>query len=193
MAYVPDQPTTTAVTEALLVSPDFVRAHTAISDNVDGKYIKPAIRKAQDMQLRIIIGDTLTDRLIAMVADGTIGEHEYYNALLVKAQYYLTALAAMEVIPKVAYKIGNFGVMRASDENLQAASSQEIDREIQRYQDEADQYCLMLENWILNNRAEFPELCEGDVHRIHSHLYTAASCGINLGGARGKIIRGGCK
>ena len=64
-------------TETLLTSADFVRAHTSISDNVDGKYITPAIREAQDIHLRGILGDCLLARLKELVGDGRIMEPEY--------------------------------------------------------------------------------------------------------------------
>ena len=62
------------------------------------------------------------------------------------------------------------------------------------YQAKADSACLDLQNFLLNNWRDYPELTEGDYHRIHSNLYSAASCGIFLGGPRGRgPIKGGCR
>lgn len=173
--------------DALLTSADFVRAHTSISDNVDGKYILPAIRKAQETNLKQIIGSCLLNTLKEAVESG--GGDERYAELLERCQYYLAALAAMEVIPKVSYKIGNFGLVRSTDENLQSATATEIAQEMQRYRDEADTLARDLQTWLLENKDAFPELTECDCARIHANLYSSASCGINLGGARGKRIR----
>ena len=49
-----------------------------------------------------------------------------YKILLDRCQYYLAYAAIVEVTNKVSYKIGNFGVAKSSDENLQVASKDEI-------------------------------------------------------------------
>ena len=54
------------------------------------------------------------------------------------------------------------------------------------YISKADFFCIEVQNYLLNNRTLFPELTEGDIHRIHSCLYSAASCGLWLGGPRGR-------
>jgi len=41
----------------------------------------------------------------------------------------------------------------------------------------------------MDNRSSFPELNECDCRRIESNLYSAATCGIFLGGVRGKSKR----
>ena len=57
------------------------------------------------------------------------------------------------------------------------------------YQAKADAAIIDLQNYLLNNWKDYPELTEGDYNRIHSNLYSAASCGVFLGGARGKRLR----
>lgn len=181
--------------EILLTSENFVKAVTSISDNLAGKYLRPSIREAQDIGLRGILGDTLLEKLKRLVAEDVIEEEANadYRTLLDRAQYYLAYMAVVEVAGKVTYKIVNSGVAKTQDENLQTASAEEISQMRFYYQSKADHACVELQNFLLNNRASFPELSEGDCNRIHSNLYSAATCGIWLGGPRGKIMRGGCK
>lgn len=178
--------------EILLTSETFVKSVTSISDNLAGKYLRPSIREAQDIGLRGILGDTLLEKLKALVGSGDIAKEENlaYKGLLDRAQYYLAYNAVVEVAAKVAYKIVNFGVAKTQDENLQTASPEEVSQMRFYYQSKADHCCVELQNYLLNNRASYPELTEGDCERIHSNLYSAASSGIWLGGPRAKSLPG---
>lgn len=174
--------------EILLTSEAFVKSATSISDNLAGKYLRPSIREAQDIGLRGILGDTLLERLKADVAAGTIAGQ--YKILLDRAQYYLAYMAVVEVTGKVALKVANFGVVRTQDENVQTASQEDISGLRFYYQSKADHCCVELQNYLLNNRADFPELTEGDYNRIRANLYSAATCGVWLGGPRGRVLPG---
>ena len=178
--------------EILLTSENFVKSVTSISDNLAGKYLRPSIREAQDIGLRGILGDTLLEKLKTLVGSGDIAKEENlaYKGLLDRAQYYLAYNAVVEVAAKVAYKIVNFGVAKTQDENLQTASPEEVSQMRFYYQSKADHCCVELQNFLLNNRRDYPELTEGDCERIHSNLYSAASSGIWLGGPRAKSLPG---
>lgn len=189
-----------AATEILLSSEKFIKNTTNISDNVAGKFILPSLREAQEINFRSIVGDCLLNALKQMVADGVFSEDpipdEYlpYKELLDRAQYYLAYQTIVEVCGKVTYKIGNFGVAKSSDENLQPVGPDELDQQRTYYQSKADAHCYQLQGWLLENRASFPQLRDCDCAKIRANLYSAATCGIWLGGPRGKVItrKGGC-
>jgi len=174
--------------EILLTSEQFVKSATNVSDNLSGKFLLPSVREAQEINLRQILGDCLLDKLKSLVADDSIyGEgNEAYADLLNHCQYYLAYKSIVDIIMKASYKIANAGLTKTSDENVQNASFDEIVRNQSYYQAKADSHCLMLQQWILNNKQAFPELKACDCARIKSNLYSAATCGIWLGGARGK-------
>lgn len=174
--------------EILLSSEKFVKEVSSISDNIAGKYILPSLREAQEQGLKSILGDALLAKLKDVVASGSAGQDENarYVALIDRCQYYLAYSAIVEVTAKVSYKIGNFGVTKTTDENMQVASQDEIAKMQYYYQSKADACCLDLQNFLLDNRADYPELSEHQCHRIESNLHSAASCGVWLGGARGK-------
>lgn len=175
---------------ALFVTEKFIKETMAVQDNLSGKFLLPAIREAQDIDLQGIIGTTLYATLDALVVSGEIYDaaNAPYRDLLDVARYYIAYLAVANVIPKVSYKVGNFGLAKSTDENLQVASASEVDKAAAYYRSKADRYCLDLQNFVLNHFSDYPELKEGDLHRIHSNLYSAAGCGIFLGGPRGKFI-----
>ena len=178
--------------EILLSSESFVKSVTSVSDNLSGKYILPSLREAQEIGLRNILGDGLLAKLKELVKYRTIGEegNTMYRELLDRCQYYLAYVTIVEVTNKTTFKIGNFGVSKSSDENMQIATQDEVAKMQYYYQSKSDACCLDLQNWLIENRTSFPELNDNDCRRISSNLYSAASCGIFLGGVRGKGKRG---
>lgn len=180
--------------EILLSSEAFVKSQTSVSDNLSGKYILPSLREAQEIGLKGILGDCLLSKLKSLVKDGTIeaSANQKYKELIDRCQYYLAYVTVVEVTNKTTFKVGNFGVSKSSDENMQVATQDEVAKMQYYYQSKADACCLDLQNWLMENRSSFPELNECDCRRISSNLYSAATCGIFLGGARGKS-KGGCR
>ena len=173
--------------EILLTSESFVRSVTNVSDNLAGKYILPSIREAQEQGLKGILGDCLMSKIKQLISSNALDGK--YKELVDHCQYYLAYAAIVEVTNKVSFKIGNFGVAKSQDENLQVASYDEIVKMQYYYQTKVDAYCLELQAWLLDNKGSFPELTECHCRKLSSNLYSAASCGIFLGGCRGKKRR----
>jgi len=177
--------------EILLSSEKFIKEVTSVSDNLSGKYILPSLREAQEIGLKGILGDKLLSKLKTLIKENTLETESdgVYKTLVDHCQYYLAYKTIVEVTNKVSYKIGNFGVTKTQDENLQVATQDEIAKMQYYYQSKADACCLDLQNFLLEHRTDYPELTECCCHKIESNLHSAATCGIFLGGARGKIIR----
>ena len=178
--------------EILLSSEAFVKSVTSVSDNLSGKYILPSLREAQEIGLKGILGDSLLAKLKTLVKDNAIESpvNVHYKELIDRCQYYLAYVTVVEVTNKTSFKVGNFGVTKSTDDNLQVATQDEIAKMQYYYQSKADACCYDLQNWLIEHRTDFPELNDCDCRRIHSNLYSAATCGIFLGGARGKSKRG---
>lgn len=140
------------------------------------------------MGLKSILGESLLEKMKTLIAEDKLENHDNirYKYLVNKCQYYLAYMTIVELIFKVSYKIGNAGVVKASDENMQVASMSELVAQKEYYQSKADWHCLEIQNYILENRSDFPEADDCTCNKIHSNLYSAASCGIFLGGVRGK-------
>lgn len=181
------------MTEILLTSERTVKSVTSISDNIAGKYIQSSIREAQDIGLRRIVGDPLLRKVKDLVRTGHIDDPENaaYKEFIDQAQLYLAYQTVTELVEKVTYKVTNFGVARTTDENLEAADVDELAKSKYYWQGKADACCIDLQNWLLDNRAGLPELSDRVCHAIQSNLTSAATCGLFLGGARGKIVRRG--
>ena len=180
--------------EILLSSEAFVKSVTSVSDNLSGKYILPSLREAQEIGLKSILGDSLLAKLKTLVKENKIESevNKHYKDLIDRCQYYLAYVTIVEVTNKTSFKVGNFGVTKSTDDNLQVATQDEIAKMQYYYQSKADACCYDLQNWLIEHRTDFPELNDCDCRRIHSNLYSAATCGIFLGGARGKS-KGRCR
>ena len=64
----------------------------------------------------------------------------------------------------------------------------QVELEQARYQSQADAECARLQNYLLEHRDDLPELTDNECGRIRSQLYSSVTCGVYLGGARGKIL-----
>lgn len=177
--------------EVLLSSETLIKSVTNISDNIAGKYILSSLREAQEVGLKSILGERLLGKLKTLIAKGEIDSEQNanYKSLVDKCQYYLAYMTIVELVYKVSYKIGNAGVVKTADENLQVASFEEISAQKEYYQGKTDYFCMELQNYILEHRTDLPEVNDNDCHKIKSNLYSAATCGFFLGGARGKKRR----
>lgn len=191
--------------EILLTSAAFVKAVTNLSDNVAGKYLMPSIREAQEIGLKGILGHALLEKCKTLVKynefrgsfnidfnndfEWSFGPNEAYRKLIDECQYFLAYTAVVEVIYKTSFKLANMGVVTSQDTGMRPPTKAEIDNQRAYYQGKADACALDLQAYIWERRTSFPELTENDCRRIQSNLYSAATCGIFLGGARGKWER----
>lgn len=177
--------------EILLTSETFVKGISNIGDNIDGKYILPAIREAQEIGLRGIMGDNLLDKIkegySAYISGDTGAFPAIYRQAVEMSQYYLAYKTIAELHFKLAYKIVNAGIVQTSDEKVTNATREEIASQKAYYQGKADFYCMRLQTWLYEHRSELPELGDNPCRRIKSNLYSAATSGVFLGGARGKL------
>lgn len=172
--------------EILLTSETFVKSVLPISDNISGKYIQSAIREAQEMGLKRIVGTALLEKLKDLCAADELDANPAYKELVDESQYYLAYKAGSELCLKVSFKIANMGVVKTTDDNVESVGIEDVDRIAAEYQHKADSCAFELQGWILKHAQSFPELCENDCRTIRANLKSSATCGLWLGGVRGK-------
>ena len=171
----------------LLVSEDFVKTNSALNDNLWGKFLLPAIREAQDINLQTYLGECLYKTILGMVADGSITAetNESYKALLDDCiQPYLLYQVQANIIPTINVKLGNIGSVVSNDEHISTLSQGNIDLVQRDFQLKADFYAQRMLNFILNHSNEF-NLDECACRELRAHLNSAASTTIWLGGLYG--------
>lgn len=178
--------------DVLLISEDYIKSTTNISDNIAGDYLLPSIKLAQDIDLESTIGTQLLEKIQELIYNNDISnkDSEMYKLLLDKyIQPYLAYATIQHLTPTVAYKLANQGVIRTDDEKSYNITSNEVDKVADYYIHLANTYKKRLQLFLIANYNEFPELLNWkSIADIRANLYSAAGCNLSLGGPRGRSI-----
>ena len=138
------------------------------------------------------IGTRLLQKLQKLVFDNDISNENNSNYKLLLDKYiqpYLAYATIQHIVPTVAYKIYNQGVLRTDDEKSYNVTSNEVDKVADYYNHIANTYKKRLQLFLIANYNEFTELLNWkSIDDIKSNLYSAAGCNVNLGGPRGRSI-----
>ena len=176
------------INNVLLISEDFVKTNSNISDNMFGKFLLPAIREAQHIRLQSVIGTNLYESVLRMVTAGTLTE-QYKELVDDYIQWFLLYQVLSDVVDVIDVKFVNMGTIRNRDEYVENISDAERVRLKQNYEYKADWYCRQMQEYLLKNKDQFVELDECACDTMRANLQSAASTGIWLGGRRGRIVR----
>lgn len=179
------------MSDILLISAEFIKSISSISDNLSSKYLTPSIREAQDIDFRNVVGYAMLEKLKALSKSEEIDapENALYKELLEMSRYFMTYATLAYVTMKTSYKISNIGVARTTDENVQSVTFDEVQKVADYYRSRADFYKNALQEWLRYNQSKLPELSERTQNQTTANLRSSATTSVWLGGARGKIIR----
>lgn len=172
----------------LLVSEDYIKTFTNVSDNVSGEYILPAIYFAQRQDLEECLGTALVRKLQTLVGTGEIEnlDNSHYKDLLDDyVQDFLAFTALSEIVVNTSFKINNMGGMRTEDEKAYGVSFSEVYKLRDYYKNKADYLQYRMQRFIIANFQYYPELATyKSLADLQVNLYSAANVPIFLGGAR---------
>ena len=178
--------------DVLLISEDYIKSITNVSDNIAGDYLLPSIKLAQDIDLESTIGTRLLEKIQELIYNNDISNQENSNYKLLLDKYiqpYLAYATIKHLTPTVAYKLANQGVLRTDDEKSYNITSNEVDKVIDYYSHIANTFKKRLQLFLIANYNEFPELINWkSLDDIRANLYSAAGCNVSLGGPRGRSI-----
>lgn len=172
--------------EILLTNEQMVRGLTNIDNNVQSKFLLSAIRESQEIGLQEIIGTPMLNKLKEIIHKGTVCDDEniVYKALLDEIQLYLAYACIVKLCLITSVKISNGGLQQNSDENLTVLGISDTLTVQEQYQQKADFFARRLQQYILDNKADLPEISEKTCNGIRANLYSAASTNLWLGGPR---------
>ena len=176
------------INNVLMISEDFVKTNSNLGDNVWGKYLLPAIREAQHIQLQSIIGTQLYESILTKIVEGSLAD-QYKELVDDYCRWYLLYAVLSDIIDVLDIKLVNLGTVRTRDEYVDNISDAERVRLKTNYQYKADWYCKRLQEYLLDHIELFPEIDSCTCESIKSNLHSAASTGVFLGGFRGRRIR----
>jgi len=179
------------ITNVLLLSEDKLKSYSEISDNLYGKSLMPAIKTSQELYLQGILGSCLYQKLLSLVADGSIIDDEnvaYKDLLDGYCTPYLIERTIADLIPIVGSKIANLGVYKSQDEYTSNVSAGEVDRLQYSHVVKADHYAKRMQNFLKGNRSAYPELDACGCADVKPNLDSAEDVSLYLGGRRGRRL-----
>lgn len=172
--------------DTLLTNENLIKSTTNIFDGINGNYLLPSIKIAQDLDLESVIGTELLREIQRQVYNNNF-KNIYKDLLDNYIISYLNYCTIVRLIPTLAYKISNAGILRTDDEKMTSLSPNDIDKVRSEYVRIADVYKNRLQRYLIENHNKFPELdTNSTIDKIKQNLYSSATCGVVLGGARGK-------
>lgn len=166
----------------LLISETYLKEHSSLSENVFGKYILPAIKEAQEMNLVQVIGECLYNVLCDMVDSGDISlpENEVYKELLDNyVMDFLVYAVQSNLVPLLNAKLGNIGSVVSNDEHIQTLSQTNVELLVNYFKERADFYAKRCQEFVMKNK-EAIKLCDCSCWSVKGSDYLSAS-GIFLG------------
>lgn len=164
------------MTNILLISEDKIKTESALNDNLFGKYLMPAIREAQDINLSQIIGENLLNEVYYRVEHNQISG-DYKTLLEDYIQPYLLYQVQANIVPTLNVKLANIGTVLTQDEHIVNLSKTDVDNLKQNIQYRADFYARRLQEYLLANIEVFG-LEDCDCNRMKANLDSAASTGL---------------
>lgn len=170
-----------------LIDTDSVKAASLVNYNCGDEEVGYAIREAQDVYLREILGNALLEKCVELASGDTLDDegNEAYQELIDKYIYrYLVAKSQEQILVPISFKIRNIGVSQDSDTNV---TSQELKTviDLQNYWktisiDRGNR----LKCFLKENRAAFPELetdsCVCGACDNGPDLKLEANCNLNI-------------
>lgn len=177
--------------KVLLLDEELMKSTLSVDNNLASGYIRPAIILAQDIYLEETLGTALVNKLKSVVKDNVQNKREIprpYKELLDRAQKMLAHYSAAYIIDNVSGKISNAGLLRTEDEKMTSLSASELAERKANAIHLGDVYRGRLQRFLIANYNNYPELKEWQsIAELRAQLYSSASCGLWLGGVRGKI------
>jgi len=143
-------------TFAFFISEQDVKKNTPIDENVDSKLLQTAMRTAQDIYIRDILGSTLYDKLCDDINGAGLGGDylTLVNKYIAPCLYHYVVTDSM--LP-MTFKMMNKSVTTRGAENANAIDVDQLRMIEQRYQQKAEYYGERLRLYLCENMDLFPE------------------------------------
>lgn len=142
-------------TFAFFVSEQDVKKNTPIDENVDSKVLQAAMRTAQDIYIRDIIGSGLYDKLCDDINGGTLSGN--YTTLV---NYYIAPCLyhyiVMDSAVPMTFKMMNKSIMTRNSENSNPVDLDQLTKIVRQYQSKAEYYAQRLRDYLDENDTLFP-------------------------------------
>lgn len=138
------------------ISVSYLKDNTPINENVDDKLIKSAIKEAQEIYIRDIIGSGIYNELQTQAFNGTLTNNNQtlLDSYIAPCLKYYTLTESM--LP-MTFKLMNKSVASRTSDNALSISMDEMVAIENRYRDKAEYYGNRMRDYLLQNNTLYPK------------------------------------
>jgi len=144
-----------------LISETSFKDYTIASQNIDTKFLGSIIKMVQDRYVHPICGTALYNKLLDIVADGTIKTNPANSNYKLLVDDYLTDVLFNYVLSEIPmslqFKYVNKGVLKRTSENTQQPDFDELTSVMGFYKGYAEWYSERAINYLTANNTLYPE------------------------------------
>lgn len=166
------------ITDKLLITTDYIKENTTISDNLNDSFLIPCLKDVQLSHLQPLIGTALFDKLF----EDDLNEDYKYLIDNYISQFLLMAVQS-ELCISNFLKQHNAGAVSYVDTNYEQKNLSELKYIKAYWADKENFYGNRLTDYLHANHAKFPEYCTCRTSAdMHSKDYSDVShFGMNVG------------
>jgi len=140
---------------AFFISEEYLKQNTPIDNNVDGKLIRTAMREAQDIYIRDIIGSGLYDELTTQIIAATttaLNTTLLNNYIAPCMKYYVLYESAYTL----SFQLLNKGIVTRNSEHQTPADINSITSMMAHWKDRGEYYSNRLIKYLQANLTSYP-------------------------------------
>lgn len=164
------------------ISIEELKQNNVINANVDSEYIEPALREAQDIFLREIIGDTLYNTIENKINGNTL-TGKYLTLVNQYIKPYLENRMLASLVVPISMKIRNAGVIQQFDQGFNSSNVKDVAYLADYYNGRVEFYENRMTEYLKKNINDIPEYAYSNQNVTNpSQTHTAGT--IYLGGGR---------
>jgi len=139
----------------MIITPNDLQG-TMVNANLDDLYLQNAINEAEGVYLREILGDLLYNAIINKIDSQTL-TGKYATLVDQYIKIYLQYKAQSLLVPQVAFKIRNAGVISQYDQGFSTTSVKDTMYVQEQIDSKAEFYANRLTVYLQKNADSFPE------------------------------------
>ena len=143
-------------TIGLFIHPDAIKKTTYVDENVDEKYVRVAIERAQYRNIRPIIGSGIYDELQTQINAGTLTALNT-TLLTTYIQPALQWWTLRELVYPMLYKFQNKNIAKKNSDNSTPIELEEAVQLRNEFQNQAEELTESIRLYLLENDTDYPK------------------------------------
>lgn len=141
--------------QTFFISVQYVKENSIVDENVDEKYIRIAIQKAQKNFILYFIGTGLYNEIASQIQANTLSG---LNTTLLDSYIApcLLSYTLVELSPFLLYKMSNRNLGVKEADKVTASDWATMDKVMERFENDAQLEAKKLKDYLLENQTQYP-------------------------------------